>query len=66
MSDEGKRWYKVTGLAAGDAYTVQASESEARCAMGQSYLDAEPIPAADAIAHFEQVRQQLQTKAQKG
>jgi hypothetical protein len=52
MSDDGKQWFKVTGLAAGDAYTFQRSEEEAREAVGRGYLDAAPVPEEEAVAYF--------------
>jgi len=52
VSDTGKRWYKVTGLADGPAYTFQRSETDARCEVGNGYLGAEPIAQAEAEAYF--------------
>jgi hypothetical protein len=52
MSDDGKRWFKVTGLAAGPAYTFAHGEQDARLRVGDGYLDATAVPESEAIAHF--------------
>lgn len=65
MSDEGKRWYRVTGLAAGPAYTFQRSAIDARCEVGNGYLEAEPITADEAEAYFLNLAQP-KTEAPRG
>jgi hypothetical protein len=55
VSDTGKRWWRVTGLAAGPAYSFAASPEDARERVGRAYLDADPVTDDEAIAHFERV-----------
>jgi hypothetical protein len=66
MSDEGKRWFKVTGLAdTPAAYTFQRSEYDARCETGQAYLEVEPMTEAEVRAYFENLSKP-KTEAPKG
>jgi hypothetical protein len=55
MSDAGKAWWKVTGLAGapdGVIYVFAASELDARERAGRAWLAATPAGDDDAVAWF--------------
>jgi hypothetical protein len=52
MSDDGKTWWAVDGLAdTAPVYVFQRGEDDAHCAAG-SYLRVRPVPEAEVHAYY--------------
>jgi hypothetical protein len=52
MSDDGKRWWKVSGLPDSPVYVYERSAVEAREVAGRAYLEAAEVPEEEAHAYF--------------